>query len=544
MILDLLIYFIFAHSKVGMARVMENEVITKIIEQVKKFPNLPGVYLFKDEHDQIIYIGKAKSLKKRGASYIQNIGHDMKVDTIFAGSATVQTIITETELEALLLEATLIQSHQPRCNVLLKSGQPFIYLFISSGGLPELKIVRSQKQKGSYFGPFLEKGAARKVYNFLIKTFKLKLCKKKIPNGCLDYHMGLCAGFCRDDFDKVGYLERLELAKGALRQGHKKFLNNLQERITQHNQKLEFEKSRELHNYYKAFERVFEMIDHKPADLEHVAGKDIWILTEDQRALFVFGERNSALKKRHVFFFPFGENIAMEELSEYFLSYYRSFTPPATILTNFDFGQEAEVYEAFLKQWHKKEYAITIVQPTDGHFASLIRLATIHAAQELDKQVALPRALKAFFRLSFEPRTIDCFDISHKQGMFMVGSCIRFKDGKPDKDNFRRFHIKTVEGQDDYASLREIVARRYRDVHDLPDLILIDGGKGQLSAVDDLFPQAEFASLAKREETIYSKYLPEGRKLDEKSYVGQMLIGLRDYAHHFAISFHRKLEHL
>lgn len=517
----------------------------KLINQIKLLPALPGVYIFKDANQQIMYIGKAKNLKNRGRQYIQRLGIDVKIDAIFSCCTTLDHIVTKTELEALLLEAKLIQSHQPKCNVLLKSGQPFLYLLLSAGKLPELKIVRTQKQKGTYFGPFLEKGAARKVYDFLMKTFRLKLCKKKIDKGCLYYHMGLCAGSCRPDFNEAEYLNRLELARNALKQGHKKFLSELKKQITEHNAALEFEKSRELARYYAAFERVFDSLDHKPTDIEDVARKDIWILAQDKNQLFVFSECESVLKKKRAFYFPFGlEADGQETINEYFLSFYRTFSPPATILVNFDLDYDTGLYESFLQEWHHKDYPITIINPNQGHMAALVRLAVIHAQQEQEKQTSLSRGLKTLLKLPDEPHTIDCFDISHMQGTAMVGSCIRFKDGQPDKDNFRRFHIKTVQGQDDYASLREIVARRYKDQQELPDLILIDGGKGQLSAVSDLFPHAEFISLAKREETVFSKRLPQGKVLDQKSHAGQVLIALRDYAHHFAITFHRSIERL
>lgn len=521
------------------------DVSQRLINQIKKLPTSPGVYIFKDVDGQIMYIGKAKNLKKRGSQYIQRLGIDVKIDSIFALCTTIDYIVTDTELEALLLEAKLIQSHQPKCNILLKSGQPFLYLFISTGKLPELKVVRNQKQKGTYFGPFLEKGAARKVYDFLMKTFRLRICKKKIEKGCLDYHMGLCAGSCRSDFDQAAYLERLELARSALKQGHKKFLAQLKQQIAEYNAGLEFEKSRELARYYQAFERVFDSLDHKPTDIDDVSRKDIWIITQDKKQLFVFSERESVLKKKRVFYFPFGLDAeGPDGVNEYFLSFYRTFSPPATILVNFDLEYDAGLYESFFAELHHKDYPISILQPEQGHAAALVRLATIHAQQDQEKQASLSRALKTLLLLPNEPHTIDCFDISHTQGMAMVGSCVRFTDGQPDKNSFRKFHIKTVQGQDDYASLREIVGRRYRDPADLPDLILIDGGKGQLNAVVDLFPQAEFISLAKREETVFSKRLREGKVLDQKSYAGQVLIALRDYAHHFAVTFHRNVERL
>jgi excinuclease ABC subunit C len=249
------------------------------------------------------------------------------------------------------------------------------------------------------------------------------------------------------------------------------------------------------------------------------------------------------LTKKHVFYFPLPQTVSDDELmAEHMESYYRTFTPPATILANVDLGADADVYGTFFKTYHNKDYAVVVRYPDRGHDADLLRLGAVHAQQILDKQHSLPQALKALLKLANKPHTIDCFDISHKQGMFMVGSCVRFVDGQPDKKWFRHFHIKTVNQQDDYASLREIVARRYKDGNDVPDLILVDGGKGQLNAVSDLLPQAEFAALAKREETIFSKRMLKGKRLNQKSYAGQVLIALRDYAHHFALSFHRKTE--
>jgi len=519
-----------------------NEYHAQVIRLLKGFPHAPGVYLFKDADGQLVYIGKAKDLKKRGAQYIQSLGTDVKTDTIFSFSATVECMTTQSELEALLLEAKLIQSHQPRCNVLLKSGQPFLYIFISStADLPTLTLVRNQRAKGTYFGPFLEKGSARKVYDFLIKTFRLKMCGKRIENGCLFYHLGQCAGSCRSDFDRQGYLDRLELAKQALRQGHKKFLEQLEKAIAQSNKELAFEKSRELHHYLQAFQKVFYSLEQRPTDIEQIAGKHVWVLSEDQASVWVFAERDGLLKKRRVFYLPPEQPADREMLEEYFLSFYRLYAPPATILTNIDFGDAVGSYEQFCVNWHQLGYRVSISQPTQGHLANVLRLAVVQVQQELLKQRSLAKQLKMLLKLPAEPHTIDCFDISHKQGVAMVGSCVRFVDGQPDKNSFRRFHIRTVSGIDDYASLREIVARRYKETTDLPDLIVIDGGKGQLNAVQDLFAQVPFVCLAKREETIFSNNIPEGRKLDPSSYVGQMLIALRDYAHHFAISFHRSL---
>lgn len=509
-------------------------------EQCAKLPQKSGVYVFKDISDNILYIGKAKNLKKRVRSYFQKQDSDWKVTAIFKSSKKIDYIETQSELAAMLLEAELIQANQPKFNILLKSGQPFIYLLITSPlkKLPELKITRNKKEKGTYFGPFLEKAPTRKVYDFLIKTFRLKLCKKNIENGCLDYHLGICAGSCKTDFDQDAYLQRLELTKTALKQGHRKFLKYLKEKIEKHNKKLEFEKAKELNDFYQAFQTVFETLNTSIPS-KSLISKDIWILMPNQKALFLFSEKNAALKKKQVFYLPLKED--QNQYLEYFKSYYRTFSCPNTILINFNIEKkEKELLEAFLQKWHKKE-TTSVINPNSGHFANLIRLATIHTQQELQKQKNIGKMLKKLLLLPIEPHSVDCFDISHKQGMFIVGSCIRFLGGQPDKNNFRRFKIKTVKAQDDYACLQEIVKRRYKNEKDLPDLILIDGGKGQLNAISTIMPKTETISLAKKEETIFSKRIPKGKKLNLQSYAAQLLISLRDHTHHFAISYHRKL---
>ena len=531
--------------------------LTKIHTQAKDLPQLPGVYLFKDEHNQILYIGKAKNLKKRVLSYFKGMdagcgssdykSYDFKSHIITSASYKIDHIVTKNELEAMLLEAQLIQSNQPKFNILLKSGQPFLYLLITSPQkkLSEIKLVRTKKERGTYFGPFLEKAPARKVYNFITRTFKLTLCKQKMESGCLQYHIGNCAGNCLSDFSKEEYLKRLNLAKIALQQGHKKFLKHLHSEIEKCNAEMKFEKSKELHEYYKAFEKVFEVLDttnYPNAPTRTLAQKDIWILTENKKTLFLFSEHNAAIKKKRFFYFPVADS---NDYLDHFLGYYRSFSCPNTILINFKLDiSDKLLYEKFLKKWHKKDYAVSIINPKEGHFLSLIKLATIHMHEEIKKQKTLAKSLKKFLKLENEPHTIDCFDISHKQGMFQVGSCVRFKDGEPDKNNFRKFKIKTVEQQDDYACLQEIVERRYSNQTDIPDLILIDGGKGQLNSVLHILPNAQVISLAKKEETIFSENLPEGKKLNEHDFVGQVLITLRDYAHHFAISYHRKLANI
>lgn len=404
----------------------------------KKLPQLPGVYIFKDQTDQIIYIGKAKSLKDRVASYFHKHNDDWKVAMLLQDYAELDYIITNTETEAELLEAQLIQEHKPKYNVLLKNGQPFVYILFTKGALPTIEIVRNKKSKGTYFGPFLQKRQARRVHHYLMRTFKLNLCNKKIENGCLDYHLGNCGGSCKNDFDRDAYLFRLELAQDALKKNHASFKKNIKIKIAEYSERLEFEKARKLVNYLENIDAIFNTLE----------------------------------------------------------AHYR-----------------------------------------ESKYDTEVFAATTRAPYSTDDPHALAQELKEFFKANHAIRTIDCFDISHFQSRYIVGSCVRFTDGKPDKNSFRRFKIKTLTEQDDYAALQEIVERRYRN-SELPDLVLIDGGKGQLSAVQQVLPEAFCASLAKREETIYSPQLPSGVRLDLQTNVGKLLIALRDYAHHFAVSYH------
>lgn len=501
-------------------------------ESIKSLPELPGVYIFRDIEENIIYVGKSKNIKNRVSSYF-NKNENLKTKAIQEYASKIEYMITQNEVEALLLEAKLVKSYQPKFNVLLKNGEPYIYILFTKD---EIKLSRDKKEQGQYFGPFIEKSDARRTFNFLINTFNLRLCNKKIPNGCLYYHIGKCAGSCKEDFDKKSYLSRLEIAKQVLKKEHKDFLEHIKNEIKKSNEELNFEKSKELNSYYQSCSKTFSSIKTKFSKRESfLSFKQIWIQLKDSNSLFLFEEKNLAIKKKRIFI------LTSDEAYTKFKSFYQSQDCPQGIITNFEINNK-KAFETFLKKWHKKTYPISIsCNPKEGHIRNLLSLAKIMAEKEISDQNSLSKDLKNLLKVNFLPKTIDCFDISHKQGLHMVGSCIRFLNGKPDKNNFRKFKIKTINTQDDYAALKEIVRRRYKNNNEIPDIVLIDGGKGQLSAVKDLFPEATFISLAKKEETIFSDKIPNGKKLNIKNYADQLLIAIRDYSHHFAISYHKNL---
>jgi len=410
-------------------------------DTVSLLPDAPGIYVFKDGNNKIVYIGKAKSIKKRVKSYFQRNHSDWKVKALLEDHVSIDFILTNNEVEALLLEAQLIRDYKPKYNILLKNGQPFLYIVFTLGSLPEIKLVRNKKLKGEYFGPFLHKTQARKTFEYLVAVFRLNLCNKKIENGCLDYHIGLCAGNCKSNFDEGGYIFRLKLAKGVLKSSYKKILKNIKDKIEENNKNFDFEKSKYLQEYVDNLDVIFHTIKTK--------------FSEEKFSNDIFNVLSC--------------------------------------------GKQIKIY-----------------------------------SDDIDKK------LGQILNISENIRSIDCFDISHFQSRYIVGASVRFVNGIPDKNSFRRFKIRSLKKQNDYAALQEIVARRYKDKKDLPDLVMIDGGKGQLNAILPLVKGIECISLAKREEIVFSKNLPQGVKLDIGTEIGRFLIAIRDYAHHFAISYHRK----
>lgn len=414
--------------------------IKSIKKLEKMIPKLTGVYLFKNSQGEIIYIGKAKNLHHRVNSYFQKYNTDWKIKQLIDEYAEVDYILTPTETESLLLEAELVQKYKPKFNVLLKDGQPFLYILFTPHVVPTVELVRNQKKKGTYFGPFLQKGPARKTYQFIMQTFKLNLCNKKIELGCLDYHISNCAGSCKPDFDLADYLFRISLAQEALKNNQARFIENIKNQMKEHSASFAFEKAQHLNEYLQNVNTIFTTLNTH--------------FSSDKFATDIF--------------------VAS--------------TPT----------------------------------PYSSHIESTVNI-------ELQKLLGFSTPI----------RTIDCFDISHFQSSYLVGSCVRFTDGKPEKTKFRHFKIKTLSEQNDYAALQEIIQRRYKIKTDIPDLILIDGGKGQLSAALHVLPNTPIVSLAKREETLYGSQFHNGIQLNVHTNVGKLLIALRDYTHHFAISYHR-----
>ena len=436
----------------------------------KNFPKTSGVYFFKDANNAILYIGKAKNLKSRVSSYFSS--DDDKVIELLKQAVDIEIITTNNEIEALFLEAQLIKQHQPPFNRLLKAGNPYIYIFISCDtssnkskkltDRPTISTVRIKKKKGDYFGPFLTKKDALFVVEYLKKSLQLNICNKKIESGCLQYHINICSGSCKKDFDETYYRFRLDIARQILDNKYEQAIKQLATEIDINNKNLNFERSAHLAKYQHHLAAIIE-----------------------------------TLQTLHITKFT---NIP-------------AFAQNYTLHKGYSEDQEND--------W--------------GKDASNVDLLS-----DVKRRLGLKKI----------PYTIDCFDISHMQSQSIVGSCVRFLNGKPDKKNFRHFGITSLIQQNDCAALAEIVARRYKKIENFPDLIIIDGGIGQLNATKNLAGPAEIISIAKGEnrkvgaETIFFPDQEKTIDIDIHQASDRLLLEIRDYAHHFAISYHRKKQKL
>ena len=414
--------------------------LLNIKQKIIDFPNNSGVYLFKDNLGKIIYIGKAKNLKKRVTSYFATRVTLWTVQMLQQEAFDVDFFVTKSEHAALILEAELVKKYQPKFNTLLKDGQPALYLlFTIYKKIPEFKIVRTRKEAGEYIGPFLNAKHVRNIYNLIKKKFRLLLCKSKIKTGCLDYHLEICAGNCKDDFELTSYLFRLNLAIKAIKGDLKNINKIIDDQIANAIKKMAFEEARELNQFKNSVIFIKDIIDEK-----------------------------------------FKTNNVLPDLA----------------------------------------------------FKTSTMASQNISANEAAKEI------KNILNLDLLPIKIDCFDISHFQSREIVGSCIRFVNSVAEPKSFRRFKIKTLIEQNDYAALAEIVQRRYKN-GDYPDLIIIDGGIGQLNAVLHLVGDTPIASLAKREELLFLPNSNIGIKITASTPGGKTILALRDYAHHFAITYHR-----
>lgn len=502
-------------------------------------PSNPGCYLFKNTKKQVLYVGKAKNLKKRVKTYFQKNGLDAKTQRLIDTSTSLDFIVTENETEALILENTLIKKYLPRYNIRLRDAKTYAFIRLTNDTFPRLTIARKKSGTGMFYGPFVSAQERNDILNFLNKTFRLRTCKKMPKKPCLRYHIKLCDGPCTNNIALQEYQNRIEKTKLILNGKITHLLKKLAKEMSQFSQEQNYEKALEVRNQISAIQRLSE---HQNMQRERKHDEDIvnYVIKDDTVYLMLFNVAKGIVTTKNEFVFEYNPDFYEEFLVQY---YSEKPVPPELIIPQ----EISPSLKDFLQK--KSQRKITITVPLRGSKKQLLDLVKKNIEGVFFAGAAKMEKLGKQLGLHGTPQVIECFDISHLSGTSIVGSMVQFRNGKPDKNNYRRFKIRTVETIDDYAAIREIVRRRYTRLKQTngpyPDLIIIDGGRGQLNGaraeLETLGVNIPIISIAKKEEDIYLPNIPIPLRLSSKNKALHAIQEIRDEAHRFAIKYNRLL---
>jgi len=537
---------------------------TDLQSKLRHLPDQPGVYLFKDATGEILYIGKAAALANRVRSYfLKGADHSPKTTLLVSQIADLETIVTRSELEALILESNLIKRHRPKLNIVLRDDKQYPYLRLPiKEDFPRLSIVRRVQKDGAlYYGPYTPAGALRETLKVIKKVFPLATCTIEIDGkaerACIEFEIKRCMAPCTGNQSKEDYQKIVTQVRQFLDGRDRELLDDLRAQMAAAAEREEFEEAARLRDRIFKIERTLEKqrITQTTATDQDVIGIARHGTALDLQLLFV---RGGLLIGRKDFFWPEAADASDVELVRSAIEqfYNKDGQPPKELLLPIDLD-DATVIEEWLSD--KRGDKVRLVAPERGAKHQLLLLAEENAAaavtdhlrdELLDRQAV--EELQRLLRLHSPPERIEGFDISNTMGNQSVASMVVWERGQMKKSDYRRFKIRTVTGANDFASIQEVVLRRYRDTEDLarPDLILIDGGLGQLAAAMEGLKQAGQPSMAviglakARGEKDERIFLP-GRKnpimLRSNSPATHLVQRIRDEAHRFALTFHRKL---
>lgn len=543
-----------------------------IEEQLNRLPNSPGVYLMRDAEGSILYVGKAANLHHRVRSYF-NTGQRLsaKIERMVARVADIDFFVATSEQEALILELNLIKQYHPRYNVRLKDDKTFPYLKISiNEDWPKIYVTRRLEQDGGrYFGPFASAKSVRETLKVLRSLFPFRICSKAITSAdsraCLEYHLGNCLAPCTGAVSQGEYADVIKEVILFLEGKQERIVRELETRMNKAAEALDFEKAALVRDQIQAMHRVIEgqMIAAKVRGEQDVIA---FAQDRDQAYVQVFFIRNNKLTGRESFVLQGTRHEEPQQIMTSFIKQFYASSPyiPPLLLLQYPVEDMAVI-----KDWlrSKKGASVEIQVPRRGSKKQLMEIVVENARQGLEqlkiKELATPKALEAALveierelKLKGLPLRMEAYDISNIQGKSAVGSMVVFERGKPKPAHYRRFKIKTVAGINDYAMLREVLQRRFKHSIKsetstpntwaiLPDLVLIDGGKGQLNAalsiLSEVGSSVPVASLAKENEEIFISQKKEPIVLPRSSPGLQLLQRLRDEAHRFAISYYTKV---
>ena len=559
-------------------------------DRLSALPVKPGVYLMKDDAGAVIYVGKAASLRNRVRSYFQTpYGKEPKVQAMVQRIADFEFIVTETVQEALLLENLLIKRRKPFYNARLKDDKTYPYIKIDlAEEFPQVYFTRRVLADGArYFGPFASASSVRKTMDLLKKLFPYRSCTKPITGDderpCLEYHIHRCVAPCIGAVDRDGYMDVIGQVLQFLEGDSDAVAKTIRARMEEASERLEFERAAVLRDQIRAIEYVSQnqkVVSNRRED------SDVIALAYDKGEAWVelFKVRHGKLIDRDHFVMEGGEAEEEPVLLEHFVQqfYEASTDVPATLLVQHDLENAGPVADWLSERRGRR---VTIARPQRGARRRLVEMAAANAQEALtqrrikwlhesDKVLRAMVELQEALTLPELPRRIECYDVSNTQGSLSVGSMVVFENGRPRNGHYRRFRIKGVDGPNDYASMQEMLRRRFRRLGEsrraaasappspagdgeaapapaqesfgaVPDLVIIDGGKGHLSAAQEVFLElgvtdVPLCSLAKREEEVFLPHMAEPVLLPRQSQGLYLVQRVRDEAHRFAITYHRQ----
>ena len=532
-------------------------------EKLKLLPDSPGVYIMLDKEGTVIYVGKARVLKNRVRQYFHTSEKPVKVRSMVENIDDFSYIVAPSEVDALALENTLIKKHKPKYNILLKDDKTYPYIKVHTREeFPHISVTRRIKKDGRYFGPFMGGISCKDIVDIAAKAYNIRTCvtpigKNKKP--CLNYHLKRCLAPCAGHVTKEEYAERVEKTLSFLSGNYEDAERLLKEKMKQFADEEQFELALAARDKIAMLKRLGgRRITSMPRDVD----ADIWAISSNglYAAVSLLVTRKGVMQGARTFSLEEGAGEGSETFTSVLTQYYSSHEVPHELILSAE--ADDDLLTSFLRE--KREGNLTITRPKLGVKKELLDMAEKNAKEYLDKSVSQIRhkndmtknaceRLQTLLGLKRYPKRIECYDISNISGVDKVGTMVVFTDGEADKYEYRRFRIKTVEGADDFASLREVLERRLKKLGTeeeerfaKPQLIVIDGGKGQLSAVREIFDRLgvgdiDLVALAKQEEEIFTLSSSESVRLKKSDYALRTLQRIRDEAHRFAITYFRNL---
>jgi len=506
---------------------------------LESLPHLPGCYIFKDSDGTVLYVGKARDIRRRVSNYYQKQSHGPRTQALISVAKSLDFIVTNTEVEALLLENSLVKKHLPRYNIKLKDSSRYACIQLTDEMYPRIRVSRKAEGKGAFFGPFTSARERTAVFQIVRKAFGLRTCRRLPRRECLRFHLGHCSGPCIGKIDQADYAQRVRRAEFALKGEIGELISSLEGEMKELAGRQEFERALELRDEIAALQRLRE---RQSVERRRKFDQDVLSYREEGGSVFLmlFKVYKGTLEGKEEYVLPSSEGI----LEEFIARYYSENEPPEELILPEELDESLILFLSHLKG---KRVRATV--PHQGEKRQLLDLAKRNLEVRFFGDIEKLDALQMALRLPRKPEIIECFDISHLSGTATTGSMVQFRRGRPDKSNYRRFKIKDVEGIDDFASIAEVVRRRYSrqklERRELPDLIIIDGGPGQLSSAQRVLREMRvkipLISIAKEDEEIYVPGSSQPLPLKKGEKASLFIQEIRDEAHRFAIAYNRLL---